>query len=51
MPTKRTFDLVVLTVILAHPVTGLFKMWATRKMADNSGSATKTVAGAVNIVT
>lgn len=44
--------MVVLTVILLHPVTGLFKMWATRKLnTSDAGPITTAVAGATNIVT
>lgn len=51
MPTKRTFDLIVITTIFLHPVVGLAKMWATRKVAvDNTGPVTNTVAGAARII-
>lgn len=50
MPTKRMFDLVVLSVVLMHPVTGLFRMWATRKAASTDDSPLANVAaGAVKI--
>lgn len=51
MPTKRQFDLVVLTVVLMHPVVGLFRMWATRRAANADESAlTATLAGATKLV-
>lgn len=50
MPTKRQFDMVVITVILMHPVTALFKMWGARKLSvDNSGPVANIVAGATNL--
>lgn len=30
MPTKRQFDMVVLTVLLLKPAVGLVKLWAAR---------------------
>lgn len=42
--------MVVLTILLAHPVAGLFKMWATRKAADNDGALSTVAAGAVRIM-
>lgn len=51
MPTKRMFDLVVITGLLMQPVKGLFKMWASRKVQDeNSGDLSRVVAGAVRVV-
>ncbi len=51
MPSKRTFDLVVLVVLLAHPVIGLAKVWATRVSADpDAGPVSQVVAGATRIV-
>lgn len=51
MPTKRQFDMVVLTIILVHPVTSLFKMWSARKLAvDNTGPAATVIAGATRLV-
>jgi hypothetical protein len=44
MPTRRTFDLVVLTTIFLHPVLGLYKMWATRK-ATQADTVLGSVAG------
>lgn len=30
MPTKRIFDMVIITVLLAKPAFGLVKLWAAR---------------------
>lgn len=50
MPSKRTFDLIVLTTILVQPVKGLFKMWSIRKASDpNAGVVSAVVAGATRI--
>lgn len=51
MPTKRTFDLVIIVTVLTLPVKGLFKMAAARKaMTDNETTAGKVVSGAAGIV-
>lgn len=51
MPTKRQFDMVILSIILVHPVVGLFKMWSARKLAvDDSGPVATVIAGATRIV-
>lgn len=51
MPTKRTFDLIVLTVLFTHGALGLAKIWAGRISADPNEDAIKnTVAGAVSVV-
>ncbi len=42
MPTKKTFDLIVLTAILVHPVFGTVRVWARRQAVEGSG-ATKTL--------
>ncbi len=42
MPTKKTFDLIVLTAILIHPVFGTVRVWARRQAVEGSG-ATKTL--------
>ena len=34
MPTRRTMALVIVTVVAIHPVIGLAKCWASRKLAD-----------------
>lgn len=39
MPTKRVFDLVVLTSLLLHPAVGLIKMSARRWSAQGTGAA------------
>jgi hypothetical protein len=33
MPTRRTLELVVITVILVQPVLGMVKLWAIKTMA------------------
>jgi len=37
MPTKRIFDLVVITSILLHPAVGLVRMKARRDSRESSG--------------
>jgi len=38
MPTKRIFDLVVLSSLLLHPAVGLLRMSARRWSRETSGS-------------
>jgi len=38
MPTKRTFDLVVLTSLLLNPAVGLLRMSARRWSRENAGA-------------
>jgi hypothetical protein len=50
MPTKRMFDMIVITLILVQPVKGLIKMSVTRKTYDNdTGPVARTVSGAARI--
>lgn len=51
MPTKRTFDLVVLTVLGVHGVIGLAKMWAARESSEGEGGfMTKSASAVLGIV-
>ena len=38
MPTKRIFDLIVLSSLLLHPAVGLLKMSARRWSIESSGA-------------
>lgn len=38
MPTKRTFDLVVLASLLLHPAVGLLKMSMRRQAREGNGA-------------
>ena len=33
MPTRRTMELIVITVVLLHPVVALAKLWSHKTMA------------------
>lgn len=48
MPTKRMFDLVVLTVLLTKPAFGLVKLWAARHSTHDGIDGT--VAQAAQVV-
>jgi len=37
MPTKRTFDLIIITALLLHPAVGLAKMSLARWAREDSG--------------
>lgn len=39
MPNRRTFELVVLTVILLHPALSLVRVWAMKHMATTSNES------------
>ena len=50
MPTKRIFDLTVLTILLTKPAFGLAKMAARRWSAQYpEGSALETVGDAIQV--
>lgn len=50
-PTRKQFDLIVVTWVLLEMAWGLPKLWAHRKSIDpNAGVVSKTVAGAVESV-
>ena len=48
MPTKRIFDLTLLTVLLAKPAFGIVKM-AARRWTQESDGVMGTVGGAVKV--
>lgn len=49
MPTRRIFEVVVVTVVLMHPVMAMARLWAHRKLSTaQPGSVTY---GAAEIVT
>ena len=48
MPTKKTFDLVVITALLLHPAVGLLKMASRRWTAEGHG-ALSTIGSAVGV--
>jgi len=48
MPTKKTFDLVVITALLLHPAVGLLRLASRRWVAETSGPLSK-VGAAVEV--
>ena len=48
MPTKKTFDLVVITALLLHPAVGLLKM-ASRRWASEGHGSLSTIGAAVGV--
>lgn len=46
MPTKRVFDLTLLTILLAHPAIGLVRI-AARRWSNESAGAMGTIGDAV----
>lgn len=52
MPTRRTMELVVITVLLMHPLTQLAKLWAHKALATSQpGSIAHGTAEVVNVIT
>jgi hypothetical protein len=50
MPTKRIFDLVVITALLLHPAVGVVRLSMRRHAAENQGTALGTVGSAVAVM-
>ena len=48
MPTKRIFDLVIISGLLLHPAVGLIRMAARRWQRESTGAMT-TVGGSVAV--
>lgn len=46
MPTRRTFELTVLTIILAQPALSLVRLWLRKYIATTSPGVTSDVARA-----
>lgn len=49
LPTKRTFDLVVLTTVGVHFAWSLVKLWAARTLAEPGNGFATSTAGAVMV--
>jgi len=47
MPTRRIFELTVVTVVLLHPVIRMAHIWAAKHLATSSNDTTGTVAEVV----
>ena len=47
MPNRRTFELVIVTVILVHPVIKMARIWAAKHLVTSSNPATGNVAEVV----
>jgi hypothetical protein len=50
MPTRRTMELIVVTVVLLHPVIRMAHIWAAKHLATSSNPATGTVAEVISVV-
>jgi methionine-rich copper-binding protein CopC len=44
MPTRRTFELIVITVVLLHPVIRMARVWAHKHLQTSDSAATGVVA-------
>ena len=47
MPTRRTFELIVVSVILLHPVIRMAHIWASKHLVTSSNPSTGTAAEVV----
>ena len=50
MPTRRTFELIIVTTVLLHPVIRMARVWAAKHLATSSNPATGVVAEVVQVV-
>lgn len=50
MPTRRTMELVVVTVVLLHPVIRMARIWAHKHLATSNNPATGVVAEVIATV-
>jgi len=49
MPSKKTFDLIIITSLLLHPAVGLLKMSARRWSRESTNTAASTLGEAITI--
>jgi hypothetical protein len=49
MPSKKTFDLVIITSLLLHPAVGLLKMSARRWSRESNNAVVSTLGTALTI--
>ena len=47
MPTRRTFELIIVTVVLLHPVIRMSRVWAAKHLATSTNPATGAAAQVV----
>lgn len=50
MPTRRTMELIVITVVLLHPVIRMAHIWAAKHLATSNNPATTVVAEVIATV-
>jgi hypothetical protein len=50
MPTRRTMELVVITVVLMHPVMGLLRLWAVKTLGERQSGVAYGAAEAITVV-
>lgn len=51
MPTRRTMELIVITVVLLHPVVALAKLWSHKTLAQSpEGSVAHGTAQIVSVI-
>ena len=49
MPSKKTFDLIIITSLLLHPAVGLLKMSARRWSRESTNKMASTLGDALTI--
>jgi len=47
LPTRRTFELVVITVVLMAPALSMVRLWARKHLATTANAATSDAAAVV----
>jgi hypothetical protein len=40
MPTRRTMELMIVTVVLLHPVISMWRIWAAKHLATSNNQST-----------
>lgn len=50
MPSRRTMELVIVTVVLLHPVIRMAHLWAAKHLATSSNPVTGTVAEVISVI-
>lgn len=50
MPTRRTMELVVVTVVLLHPVIRMARIWAAKHLSTSTNPVTTTAAETIAAV-
>jgi hypothetical protein len=50
LPTRRTFELIVITVVLMAPALSMVHLWTRKHLATATSEATRDAAAVVNAI-